>query len=114
MSGPRASQRDIVLPVKEVGCWMSVPSAQVGTDLVQTCVSGIQCHRLEFCMLLQHRAGPFPHSTQVRLTAERIALVCDRDWMPVLESHISLGEVDKKAMWIKTSCCAGVAVQERG
>jgi hypothetical protein len=50
-------------------------------------------------MLLQYSASPFPYTTQVGLPAELIALLDDRDWVPVMETYVGSFEIDEEVTW---------------
>lgn len=61
-------------------------------------------------MLLQHGAGPFPHSTQVSLPGEFASVLGDRNWVPVLETYVGSLEVDEELMQVRTRHSVGGAV----
>lgn len=63
-------------------------------------------------MLLQHSTGPLPDTTHVRLTAELIALIDNRDRMPVFETHIGPFKINEEIVRIRdvTIDCVRVAV----
>lgn len=57
-------------------------------------------------MLLQHSASPLPNTSQIRLATELSTLVANRDWMPVLETHVGPLKIDEEITRLETSICA--------
>jgi hypothetical protein len=71
----------------------------IGKHREPTSICGIQLHSLKAFMLLQYSASPFPYTTQVGLPAELIALLDDRDWVPVMETYVGSFEIDEEVTW---------------
>ena len=82
-SGPTATETNIVLAVEEVGG-----------------VARVQVHGFESIVGRQRRAGPFPKTSSVALSAEAIAMGRDGRRMPVAEGDITITELDEELLGV--------------
>lgn len=79
-----------------------------------TRVGRIQIHGFESVMLLQHRAGPFPHTTQVAAATQLVALLRNGDWVPMSEADVAAFQIGKELMWCKGLLGTGEGFVARG
>ncbi|KAH0358155.1 hypothetical protein KCU83_g156, partial [Aureobasidium melanogenum] len=66
----RSTKNDVVLAIEEVGCVT-------------------QGHSFKALVFVQHRTGPFPNTTHLRLTSKLVSVLRNGHGMPVSEANVS-------------------------